>query len=918
MAGEKKFTRIPPESSGDRVLMVHTAEIEFSNGGNRVDATYGNHTWEIGERYDIEFFGKVHVHGVFDRGNGTGILSVHYNKTAKYENTEIGDNLGRLISLNGTNVGEVVRAYDLYIPGQNIMGYDNPQYGWDIDRFGSGQVTFAEGNPQITGMGSLKINDARLLASYDFSKSNLPNEFVNSREGGNAVSNTWDPLTRGVKLIVGTTAGERVTHTSNLFHSYEEGTSMLFVLSARADVENGTENNTKLWGAFDATDGFFFQIKGSDTTPGGRATPADAIGTGPGSALRVTHRFTFNGEATKNHEIVQKEWNKDTLLGTGGASNPSGIKLDVSKINTYWIDYQFMGGGRTRWGVFFEGQRIVCHEMYHHNGIGVGTQNNNPIGNPNRPICWAQANYGTTGSSSEFYAYGAGVFIEAVTDPLRAAQQTSDTWDSKHFGRVDLEPYWRTGQSNNGRAGGVGFPANLKSGTSTGGSPNPTGSDSTQYHGSLSPVQFLSNGDENHSVYQPLVFEVSSYDIKTGNPVPVEIRLFYQCVNRGYEFNNPTIQTPSVVYDSEADHMSHVRTIGEFVVSGDGLFRFDELSDNFQYGTVRNLSDQNLSRALQPITAWTSADVYSTNNSSILITVGPDPVYGESKFTIWADKQPIAIRETDGDEDVATVLGTSVTGIKTTGGSGYASVDQVDNPNDWHYLKYVSRNTGQLYASVADIDDDRLTRVLTVSDCSNLELGDKLTVTADGSFAWIMKIDVDPTNKILATGMSGAVEYQILKLGDTDFTTYGATRNVVGEIFTASGVGVGTGEVVATSNIGDVAIVGRSAAQANYTGAFTTLLGGAGNITATTTSSGLKKDYWTSLNALTYTDLGMGADVTIGSGLAIYASPNPRAAWTFMARLLDDTTEEDDEGDKGPDLDNIRLNWSIYWRERTQ
>ena len=55
-----------------------------------------------------------------------------------------------------------------------------------------------------------------------------------------------------------------------------------------------------------------------------------------------------------------------------------------------------------RWGVFFEGQRIVCHEMYHHNGIGIGTQNHNPIGNPNRPVCWAQANYGTTGSSSEF------------------------------------------------------------------------------------------------------------------------------------------------------------------------------------------------------------------------------------------------------------------------------------------------------------------------------------------------------------------------------------------------------------------------------------------------------------------------------------------------------------------------------------
>ena len=918
MAGEKRFTRIPPESTGDRVYMIHTAEIEYKTF-NSVAGGTTDHVWQIGERYDITNFGgngKVHVHGVFDRGNGTGILAVHYNKTAKFENFEPAQNENISFEDEGV-VAQVQSWYDVYIPAQNIMGYDNPEYGWDIDRFGSGRVTFFEGNPQLTGMGSLKTNDAQILASYDFSKSNLPGEFVSSREGGSGVSNVWDAATRSVKLTVGQTQGDRVTQTSNLFHSYEEGASMLFIMSARVG-DAGKQDVTRLWGAFDATDGFFFQVKGSDDNPGGRTTPTDPIGTGPGSTLRVVHRFTFDG-VTNNHEIVQKEWNQDTFLGTGGASNPSGLKLDISKINAYWIDYQFIGGGRTRWGVFFQGDRLVCHEMYHHNGIGVGTQNTHPLSNPNRPVCFAQANYGAgSPSSSEFFAYGAGVLIEAVTDPLRSAQQISDTWATKHFGRVDLEPYWRTGQTNNGRSGGVGFPANLKSGTSTGGSSSLPGSDSTQYHGSLSPIQFLSNGDENHSVYQPLTFEVSSYDIKTGNPVPVEIRLFYGCVNRGYEFNNPSVSTPTVLLDTEADHMSHIRSIGEFVVSGDGLFRFDELSDNFQYGTVRNLSDQNLARALQPITAWTSSDVYSTGNSPILITVGPDPVFGESKFSIFADKQPVAIRETDGDQDVATVLGTTVTGIKTAGGSGYASVDQTDNPNDWHYLKYVSRNTGQLYASIADIDDDRLTRVLTVSDCSNLELGDKLTVTADGSFAWIMKIDVDPTNKILATGTSNAVEYQILKLGNTDFTAIGATRNVVGEIFTATGVGTGTGEVVATSNIGDVAIVGRSAAQANYTGAFTTLLGGAGNITSATTDDDLKKDYWTSLNALTYTDLGMGADVTIGSGLALYANPNPRAAWTFMARLLDDTTEEDSEGDIGPDLDNIRLNWSIYWRERTQ
>ena len=914
MAGEKRYTRIPPESTGDRVYMIHTAEIEYKTF-NSVAGGSTDHVWKVGERYDIVGFGgggKVHVHGVFDRGNGTGILSVHYNKTAKFDNFEPTQNAA--ISYDSQDVAQVDVFYDVYIPAQNIMGYDNPEYGWDIDRFGSGQVTFAEGNPQITGMGSLKINDARLLASYDFSKSNLPNEFVNSREGGNAVSNTWDPLTRGVKLTVGTTAGERVTHTSNLFHSYEEGTSMLFVMAARADVETGTENNTKLWGAFDATDGFFFQIKGSDSSPGGRATPADAIGTGPGSALRVVHRFTFNNQATKNHEIVQKEWNTDTLLGNGGANNPSGIKLDVSKINTYWIDFQFMGGGRTRWGVFFEGQRIVCHEMYHHNGIGTGTQNNNPIGNPNRPVCWAQANYGTTGSSSEFYAYGAGVFIEGVTDPLRASQQISKAWDTKHFGRTDLEPYWRTKQTRNGSTS---FPATLKSGTASSGT-------STQYHGSLSPIQFLSNGDENHSIYQPLSFEVSSYDIRTGNAVPVEIRLFYGCINRGFDFGSPSISSPTVIVDEGADHLAHLQEIGQFVVQGDGLFRFDLLSDNFQYGTVRNLSDQSLSRALQPIVSWKSVeDKYTTGHSPVLIDVGPHPVFGESKH-YFADTQPVVIRETDGDQDVATVLGTTFTG-KTAGGSGYASQDQVDNPNDWYYLSYVTRSQAWLYNSQADIADDRLVRTLAVNNCTSLDIGQKLTVTTGSHTAFIMKIDVDKgvedANVIAASTASNGVEYQIVTVGGTDYTTAaGASRNVPGEIFTATATAPsgGTGTIVATSNAGTVAICGRSAAEASYSGAFTTDGGGSGTIASTATNASLANDYWTSLKALTYTDLGMGADVDITTGLALYASPPPRAVWTFMAKHLD-SNEEDADGDAlAVDWNNVRLNWSIYWRERTQ
>lgn len=924
MAGERKYTRIPPESTGDRIYMIHTAEINYNSKDT-------SHTWQIGERYRISGNGgndfTVHVHGVYEATSTTGRLAVHYSVGAK-EQGWLAES-GQSIQFDTDNDGvqdDVVAtvsadAYDIYIPAQNIMGYDNPEYGWDINRFGSGLVTFQEGNPQVTGMGSLRVNAAALLASYDFTKSSLPNEFVNSREGGSDVSTGWDEATRSVKLTVGTTSGDRVTQTSNLFHSYEEGSNLLFIVAARSG-DAGKEFVARNWGAFDASDGFFFQIKGSDDAPGGRSTPTDPVGTGPGTALRVVHRFTFNG-VTKNHEILQKEWNSDTLLGTGGASNPSGKNLDVTKVNTYWIDYQFIGGGRTRWGVFYEGERIVCHEMYHHNGIGIGTQFSNPLSNPSRPVCWAIANYGTSGSSSEFYALGAGVLSEAVTDPLRSAQQISIDVQTKMWGAPETQPYWRTKQTRSGSSSS--FPALLKSGSYSSAS-------STQYAMSLSPEQFLlkpdgTEGDENHSVYQPLLFDINNHKISNGDGDLAEVRAFYGCIMRGFEFNDARPSTPTVAFDRDGDHLAHVIEIGRFIIDGKGEFDFSKLTDNFQYGTVRNLSDQQFSRALQPLTTWTSTDDrYNTGNNRVVIGVGPDPVYGASVH-YFADKQPVVIREVDGDQDVATVLGTTYTGL-TAGGSGYASKDKVDNPNDWYYLSYVDRNEGWLYHSQADIDDDRLTRVLTVDDCSSLDLGQKLTVTTGSHTAYIMKINVDTANAIAASAAVNGVEYQIVTVGGTDYTgAAGASKNAPGEIFTATATAPsgGSGTIVATSEGGTVAICGRSSAQASYTGAFTTDGGGAGNISAVTTDATIAKDYWTSIKALQYdVDLGLGADVDLSNstgptytGLALYANPNPRAAWTFMIKHLDDSNEDED-GDAGPVYENTRNNWNIFWRERTQ
>jgi hypothetical protein len=60
MAGERRYTRIPPESTGDRIYMGHTARIPYT-GKN------ANYNWQIGEFYTVDDgVGNtvtLHIHG---------------------------------------------------------------------------------------------------------------------------------------------------------------------------------------------------------------------------------------------------------------------------------------------------------------------------------------------------------------------------------------------------------------------------------------------------------------------------------------------------------------------------------------------------------------------------------------------------------------------------------------------------------------------------------------------------------------------------------------------------------------------------------------------------------------------------------------------------------------------------------------
>ena len=649
--GEKRYTRIPPESTGDRLYMIHTAEIEYKTF-NAVAGGSTDHSWKIGSRYDIAGFpgGDVHVHGVYDKGDGTGLLAVHYNKQAKYEGNTPTANAE--ISLDGTAIAEVNAFYDVYIPANNIMGYDNPEYGWDIDRFGSGQVTFAEGAPEVTEFGELRTSNKTLLAQYMFTKSRLPDEFSNALIGAGTVN--FESGFQAVRLDVGDTLNDQATHTSNVYHPYIPGTTNLLLMGTRIG-DTGVAGLVRNWGLFDATDGFFFQLNGT--------------------SLNVVHRYTFSGSTT-NSVIPQANWNKDKLDGTGG----SGFNLDVSKNNIYWIDFQHIGGGRIRWGVYYEGERVVCHEMDMGNGAGSGSFLHNALGNPNRPICWAtkciSGTPGYTGTRS-MYAYGAGVWAEGLGNTNIMEEGDVRAYDDT-FTVDETTPYTQ----------------------------------GAYYLTSLRPLEQIpdeqANPQENHSLYLPKFLTIDAYD-ENGNDVRGELRIFSQCILRGSAFTG--IEYTTLEGDKYAQHVGHGPEIFKKPIKGPTDLDFTKLFTTIQNGSLKVTAETTTSVRKQDLTRVLGTDDPFGNGSSVVtLKVGINPVYLSKAIHFFADK------------NLVEIAGLSVVGPDALNGNSY-------------YLSLQNTTEAQIYSTLNALNDDRKVRILNISGLTGgtIDTGDTLTISGAGT-----------------------------------------------------------------------------------------------------------------------------------------------------------------------------------------
>jgi hypothetical protein len=123
------------------------------------------------------------------------------------------------------------------------------------------------------------------------------------------------------------TAGERVRQTKQRFN-YQPGKSQVGIFTC---INLGsTSGIAKRVGLFDDANGLFFQSQ-------------DGV-------VSVVVRSFATGVAVDT-AIPQSSWNKDKMDGTGA----SGVTLDFAKSQIPFVDFEWLGVGRVRFGWFVDG-----------------------------------------------------------------------------------------------------------------------------------------------------------------------------------------------------------------------------------------------------------------------------------------------------------------------------------------------------------------------------------------------------------------------------------------------------------------------------------------------------------------------------------------------------------------------------------
>ena len=242
----------------------------------------------------------------------------------------------RLNTSEDTVNAEVVQTQRMQVvSGDNVLNLAS------VDVQGAISTRFTEGTPTLDAFGRLMISQLtpkfleHFVDRYDTSR------LTETTVGGGAVARVAQ--TSSLNLSVGTASGDIAKVESNTIIKYSPGIGVSTAFTLWMG-DTGKTNSHRRWGLFDDDNGVFFDLDGT--------------------TLSFVVRSSATGSIVDTH-YAQGTWS-DPLDGTG----LSGVTLDITNLNIFWFDYQWLGAGAVRFGVHDpKGNRIVAGTVENANSI---------------------------------------------------------------------------------------------------------------------------------------------------------------------------------------------------------------------------------------------------------------------------------------------------------------------------------------------------------------------------------------------------------------------------------------------------------------------------------------------------------------------------------------------------------------------
>lgn len=229
------------------------------------------------------------------------------------------------------------------------------------------EVKFAD-SASLDAFGRLRVSNPATLFDSSF-QYDLRQVYWQEDTAGSAtvaeVSNQ-----SSARLTVTASASDSAVMQTRDYFRYQPGKSLAITMTGVFGA--ATAGVVKRMGYFDAENGLFLEQNGTTDV--------------------AFVRRTYTSGTAVNNRYVQTAWNIDKFDGTGA----SGITLDLTKGQIFFVDLQWLSLGRVRYGFEVNGILYYCHEYNAANELDVAYMTS-----ANLPVRYEITSDGTNGDSMD-------------------------------------------------------------------------------------------------------------------------------------------------------------------------------------------------------------------------------------------------------------------------------------------------------------------------------------------------------------------------------------------------------------------------------------------------------------------------------------------------------------------------------------